>query len=61
MDVLAEFFPDGKYWNHLNIDVSDMEQDESCMIVTDIPCEHAVNGYEWCNEYNGETPELFQL
>lgn len=55
LDVLRERFPDGKYWNYIGYDISDMTQEEACMIVTDEPCDHAWNGYEYCHEYDGRT------
>lgn len=55
LTVLREKFPDGKYWNTIGYDVSDLTQEEACMIVTDEPCNHGWNGYEYCHEYDGRT------
>lgn len=54
---LQEDFPEGKYWNHMGMDLPFGE--ETPFIVTDIPCDHYENGEYYCNFYNGKTEELF--
>lgn len=54
---LREDFPEGKYWNHMGMDLPFGE--ETPFIVTDVPCDHYENGEYYCNFYNGKTEELF--
>ncbi|MGN0478545.1 MAG: hypothetical protein ACI4GO_03845, partial [Hominenteromicrobium sp.] len=56
---LSEYFADGSYWNHIGIDISGMTEIEQAMCVTDTPCSHSVNGYSFCNIYNGVMAEYF--
>lgn len=60
ISVLRSIFPDGAYWNHIGIDVSGMSEDDAAMVVTDTPCEHSYNGYQYCNIYNGVTRGEFE-
>lgn len=57
--ILRDIFPDGKYWTSIGVDISDMTQEEACMIVSDQSCDHNVNGYEYCHEYDGRTMEEY--
>lgn len=57
--LLSDYFADGSYWNHYGIDVSSMSDAEQAMCVTDTPCAHSANGYEYCNVYNGAIVEYF--
>ena len=57
--LLSDYFADGSYWNHYGIDVSSMSDAEQAMCVTDTPCAHSANGYEYCNVYNGAMVEYF--
>ena len=55
LELLRELFPDGAYWNTIGYDITDMSQEEACMIVTDEPCSHTWNGYIYCHVYEGKT------
>lgn len=59
MSFLRKTFPEGKYWNSLGANVDGLSQDWEATVVTDSPCVHEENGYEYCHEYNGKTLELF--
>lgn len=56
---LSQYFTDGSYWNHIDIDISEMSDEDRAMCVTDTPCTHSVNGYDYCNIYNGVMAEYF--
>lgn len=56
---LSQYFTDGSYWNHIDIDISGMSDEDRAMCVTDTPCTHSVNGYDYCNIYNGVMAEYF--
>lgn len=56
---LSSYFSDGSYWNHIGTDISNMTDTERAMCVTDTPCAHSSNGYEYCNIYNGVMAEYF--
>ncbi len=56
---LSSYFKDGSYWNHIGIDISDMSEIDRAMCVTDTPCMHTENGYDFCNIYNGVMAEYF--
>ncbi len=54
---LQEVFPDGRYWNHMGIE---LDPDEECWnYTTDIPCDHSRYGDRYCNRYDGVTKEFF--
>lgn len=59
LDALRGYFTDGKYWNHFGTDYLEMSDEEMAMSITDTPCAHEENGYEFCNVYIGATGELF--
>lgn len=59
LTILRTVFPQGKYWNSIGVDISDMTQEEACMLVSDESCDHDVNGYEYCHEYDGRTMEEY--
>lgn len=59
LELLEDYFPNGMYWNHVGVDTSEMMADEIAMCVTDMPCNHSVNGYENCNVYIGLIDDFF--
>ena len=59
LELLEDYFPNGMYWNHVGVDTSEMTADEIAMCVTDMPCNHSVNGYENCNVYIGLIDDFF--
>ncbi len=56
---LSDYFTDGSYWNHYDIDTTGMSDLEIATCVTDTPCAHSVNGYTYCNVYNGAMATVF--
>lgn len=59
LESLRRLLPDEKYWNYMGVDIDGLSQDWASSIVTDTPCVHSENGYEFCHEYDGATMNLF--
>ncbi len=50
-----ENYSNGRYWNHIGFE----EESEYSYTVTDTPCDHEWDGYDYCNYYNGTTWNFF--
>jgi len=55
LKILEGQFPSGKYWNHREL----QDMGDTCFCISDVPCEHSRNGYEFCNQYQGAMRDLF--
>jgi len=53
--ILESCFPSGKYWNHKNMQAPG----DSFLCLSDTPCNHSLNGYVSCNQYQGTMRDLF--
>lgn len=56
---LQKIFPTGKYWNHMGLDQSNPEETNNIFSVTDIPCNHNMNGELYCNAHYGKSDEVY--
>ena len=57
LQALSTYFEDGRYWNYIGTGLAWGEG--TAFSVTDTPCAHAQNGYDYCNVYNGVTSTFF--
>ncbi len=57
LEILQAMLPDGKYWNHMGLELPWGK--ETPFLYTDTPCDHARYGEEYCNFYNGVTAQIF--
>lgn len=57
LKTLSQYFEDGRYWNYIGTGLPWGEG--TAFSVTDIPCAHSVNGYNFCNVYNGVLGDYF--
>ncbi len=51
---LQKQFLNGAYWNHMGYDSA---TNDNYKIVTNIPCNHSVNGERYCNSYTGKADD----
>ena len=51
---LQKKYPNGEYWNHMGYSSSTQD---NYKIVTNIPCNHSVNGERYCNSYTGKADD----
>lgn len=59
IEALRILFPDGAYWNSCGTNTDSMTMEEAAMVTTETPCAHSVNGYAYCNTYDGATRSEF--
>lgn len=45
-------YPDGMYWNHMGYPVQGADINAYSETITSVPCNHAVNGMDYCNTYS---------
>lgn len=57
LEILKAMLPDGKYWNHMGLELPWGR--ETPFLYTDTPCEHLRYGEGYCNFYNGTSAEYF--
>ena len=57
--VLQQKFPIGKYWNNMSECGFDLFNFGNIFSVTDIPCNHNLNGEYYCKTYEGSSDEAY--
>ncbi|MBE5940133.1 MAG: hypothetical protein E7266_07025 [Lachnospiraceae bacterium] len=57
IEELRELYPDGRFWNHMDIDED--EYDENKNYVTDKACNHTKNSTKYCNTYKGKSSDAY--
>ena len=57
--VLQQKLPIGKYWNNMNEYGFDLFRFGDIFSVTDIPCNHNLNGEYYCKTYEGRSDEAY--
>lgn len=57
--ALENYFENGRYWNHTDMDTNGMSEFGIALSVTDTPCDHSAFGSTYCNVYCGATQDFF--
>ena len=56
---LQKVFPNDMYWNHMNGEPTNPGETNNVYSVTDVPCNHYLNGEFYCNAYYGKSDEVY--
>ncbi len=56
---LQKLFQNDMYWNHMNSEPMNPCETNNVYSVTDIPCNHSLNGECYCNAYYGKSDEVY--